>query len=239
MLTIKEILAFTSHRPFAIPSGNWAYYQEWNKALFLHWAVPYDILKKCVPEKLKLDTFDNKCYVSVVAFSMEKIRPRYLPAFSFISDFAEINFRTYIDNDDKKGVYFLSIEAEKILSTYIAKWLSGLPYEKAEMFRTDHQFISKNIHKNFSLETEFEIKEKIENKSSLDLWLTERYCLYFDLDNLFYRYDIHHKEWDLFNVNLKNLQVDYKIVDIHVSGNPELMHYSDGVKVLAWDKVKL
>ena len=45
---------------------------------------------------------------------MEQIRPRYLPAVSLVSDFHEINLRTYIDNDERKGVYFLNIEAANL-----------------------------------------------------------------------------------------------------------------------------
>lgn len=74
-------------------------------------------IRDLVPSKLKIDTFDGNAYVSLVAFTMEKIRPRYLPAIKFISCFDEINLRTYIDNDNKKGVYFLNIEAGKLLSS--------------------------------------------------------------------------------------------------------------------------
>jgi uncharacterized protein YqjF (DUF2071 family) len=81
-----------------------------------------------------------------------KIRPKKLPAVKFISDFHEINLRTYIDNDNKKGVYFLNIEAEKHLSAFIARNLSGLPYEKSIIQRRDKIYSSKNSIKNFALE---------------------------------------------------------------------------------------
>jgi len=57
-------------------------------------------------------------------------RPRHLLSLSFVSDFGEITLRTYIDNNNKKGLYFLSIESEKFLSAFIAKSVSGLPYER-------------------------------------------------------------------------------------------------------------
>src|SRR5436190_5400053 len=129
MTEIDKILSDTKHRPFDIPPKDWAYYQEWNNALFLHWKVPFDALRQLVPNELNLDTFDGEVYVSLVAFTMQKIRPRNLMSFKFISDFDEINVRTYIDNGNRKGVYFLSIEAGKLLAAFIAKTLSGLPYE--------------------------------------------------------------------------------------------------------------
>lgn len=240
MTDIDNILSDISHRPFELPNGKWQYYQEWNNALFLHWTIPYDILRKCVPDNFIIDTFDGHCYVSLVAFTMEKIRPRCLPSFAFISDFNEINLRTYIDNGNKKGVYFLNIEAGKTLSTFIAKALSGLPYEKSNIKRTDKKYSSKNIQKGFYLDTEFEIKKLLNNKTDLDKWLTERYCLYLDKENEFYRYDIHHKEWKIKNVEIKRLKLSYKIGTIDLfDRQPNLTHYSDGVKVIAWKRQKV
>lgn len=240
MTDINDILSNITHRPFELPNGQWKYYQEWNNALFFHWTIPSEILRKCVPEKFNIDTFGGNCYISLVAFTMEKIRPKYFPSISFISNFDEINLRTYIDNNNKKGVYFLNIEAEKLLSTFIAKSLSGLPYEKSNIKRTEKRYISKNSKKGFYLNTEFEIKNDLQCKSELDKWLTERYCLYLDSDNEFYRYDIHHKEWEIKNIEIKQLNLNYKIGDINLSDKePNLTHYSDGVKVLAWKRQKV
>lgn len=240
MTSIDTILSNITHRPFALPEGQWKYYQEWNNAIFFHWTIPIDILRKCVPDYLTIDTFANNCYVSLVAFTMQKIRPRFLPSVSFISDFDEINLRTYIDNDNKKGVYFLNIEAGKLLSTCIAKSFSGLPYEKAKIKRTNKKYTSTNIKKGFHLDTEYQVKQELENKTELDKWLTERYCLYLDKDNEFYRYDIHHKEWEIRNIEIKQLNLNYKVGDINLSDRqPNLTHYSDGVKVIAWRRQKI
>jgi uncharacterized protein YqjF (DUF2071 family) len=168
---------------------------------------------------------------------MQKIRPKYLPAIKFISDFHEVNLRTYIDNGNKKGVYFLNIEAEKHLSVFVARRLSGLPYEKSIINRSDKTYNSKNAIKNFVLDIEFEAKEKLLNKSGLDKWLTERYCLYLKVNEKIFRYHIHHKEWELKNVVIKKLNLDYKIGDLNLLNNrPDLAHYSDGAKVLAWNR---
>jgi uncharacterized protein YqjF (DUF2071 family) len=237
MTDIFNILSDTAHRPFELPIGQWKYYQEWNNALFLHWKIPFDILRRHVPDQLHIDTYDGNCYISLVAFTMQKIRPKYLPAIKFISDFHEVNLRTYIDNGNKKGVYFLNIEAEKHLSVFVARRLSGLPYEKSIINRSDKTYNSKNAIKNFVLDTEFEAKEKLLNKSGLDKWLTERYCLYLKVNEKIFRYHIHHKEWELKNVVIKKLNLDYKIGDLNLLNNrPDLAHYSDGAKVLAWNR---
>lgn len=240
MKATDDLLKDISHRPFELPNGPWVYYQEWNKALFLHWTIPFEVLRKHVPSKLKIDTFDGICYVSLVAFTMEKIRPKFLPSIAFISDFDEINLRTYIDNDNKKGVYFLNIEAGKSLSSFIAKSISGLPYEKSNIKRTVKSYKSVNSKKGFSLDAEFNIEPALNHKTKLDKWLTERYCLYLDNDHELYRYDIHHKEWQLKGVTIMNLDMAYKIGEINLTARqPDLAHYSDGIKVIAWKRQKL
>lgn len=237
MTDISNILADTSHRPFDLPKSGWRYYQEWNNALFLHWKIPFDVLRKSVPHGLTIDTFNDDCYVSLVAFTMQKIRPKYLPSFSFISDFDEINLRTYVNNNDKAGVYFLNIEGAKSLSVFVANILSGLPYERANIKRSDKTYSSENKQKNFHLDTEFKIIKNLQNKSKLDKWLTERYCLYLDANSKLYRYDIHHKEREIKEVEIKRLKLNYRIGDIDLSvKGPDLAHYSDGVKVIAWER---
>lgn len=236
MTDINQLLLQKDHRSFAMPTTKWMYYQEWNNALFMHWKVPYDLLKALVPEELTLDTFEGEAYVSLVAFTMQKIRPRYLPAIKFISDFEEINLRTYIDMGDKKGVYFLNIEAQKQLSVFVAKALSGLPYEKAHIVRKPNAYTSSNTKKGYQLDVQFEVKEKNTTKTALDHWLTERYCLYIDQDDQMYRYDIHHKEWEINAVKLDHLALNYTLGEIQLTPQPDLVHYSKGVEVVAWKR---
>lgn len=231
----KSLLQAIAHRPFPLPRGQWMYYQEWNRVLFLHWSVPYSTLREIVPEDLELDTFQGQCYVSLVAFAMEHIRPRFLPAIGWVSNFEEINIRTYVNRDGKKGVYFLSIEAQKSISAWLARKLSGLPYQKSEMERSLQKLSSTN-KKGFMVEAEFDVGDDIEIKSDLQTWLLERYCLYQDQGTKLFRYDIHHKEWNIKQIAMKRLHLQYNIGGLKLVTTPDLMHYSEGVKVLAWKK---
>lgn len=239
MTAIDNLFTETRHRPFDLPKGKWIYYQEWNNALFLHWKIPFEIIRELVPDQLHIDTFDGNAYVSMIAFTMEKIRPRYLPSINYISNFDEINLRTYVKKENKQGVYFLNIEAANYLSTLIAKQLSGLPYEQADMSRTATTYQSQNTKKGFYLNIGFEIEGLLPSKTELDKWLTERYCLYIEIDKTFYRYDIHHEEWDIKNVKLNSLDLKYAIKDLRLTNKPDLMHYSNGVKVIAWKKTRV
>lgn len=238
MNSINSILNSTFHRPYPLPPNKWIYYHEWNNALFLHWKVPLQSLRKLVPIEFEIDTFDGNAYISLVAFSMQEIRPKYLPSVEFISNFDEINLRTYIKNGNKTGVYFLQIEAEKSLSVFIAKFLSGLPYQKAEMDFKPQCYKSFFPLNNCHLDVNFELKNSHNEKSELEYWLTERYCLFLKHNNELFTYDIHHLEWELNYVDIKKLHLQYQIGDIQLTANPDLVNYSPGVQVLAWGREK-
>lgn len=230
-------MAGTAHRPFPYPSDNWAFYQEWQEVLFLHWKVPYDILRQVVPAALCLDSFKGDYYVSLVPFSMKKVRPRYVPPVSFVSDFHEINLRTYIDMDQKKGVYFLNIEAEKWLSTFLSRTLSGMPYEKSRIKRTGFRYWSAHPEKNYLMDLEYAVSDRPIQKNELDRWLTERYCLFLLEKDRVFRFDVHHPEWHIKPVELVNYTLQYRIGNWTIDNNPpDLLHYSEGVQVVAWKR---
>jgi uncharacterized protein len=244
MNKISDILKITSHRPWALPMQRWQYYQEWNNALFLHWKIPSQIIKPLIPVNISLDTLNGETWVSLVAFTMQKIRPRNLPALTVISDFHEINLRAYVTKDNKPGVYFLNIEAQKIISVLMARSLSGLPYEKATIQKTREdnlvRYASDNKVKKFKLEALYEISEADYERTDIDKWLVERYCLYVDKGHDLYRYQIHHKEWNVKQAKLKKLNLHYQIGDLSINDKqPDLVHFSEGVKVLAWKREKL
>ena len=237
-MTIREILNTTEHRPWEMPTGSWKFYQEWNNAIFLHYQVDLNELKKFVPKELKIDLFNGKPWISVVAFTMEKIRPKNLPPFKPLSDFDEINIRTYVKLNNKTGVYFLSIEGGKSISCKVAKEISELPYRFSKIKRTDQKYQSKNSKFNDKLTIEYRVGKKLSEKSELDKWLTERYALFQDTDKSINKFEIHHLEWSINEIDLQKLELNYPRFEKLISEQPNRINYSKGVKVLAWKKIK-
>ena len=235
-MKIKQLHSTTEHRPWELPKEDWKYYQEWNEAIFLHWPVPIEHLRNFVPKELIVDTLNGQAWVSLVAFTMEKVRLKYLPAFPPLSNFDEINIRTYIKNGKRSGVYFLNIEGGKRLSCRMAKQLSQLPYKYSETTRSTGFYQAKsNIYPDL-LEIKYEVKQQQIAKDPLDQWLTERYMLYQDYDDYINEYEIHHIEWPLVGIALESLKVNYKRFEKLMHGYPARIHYSPGVQVIAWDK---
>lgn len=237
-MKIKEILADIKHRPWELPKSNWAFYQEWNRAVFLHWQVDETELRKFVPQEIEIDLFKGQAWVSLVAFTMENIRPRYLPSFPPISNFDEINIRTYVRYKEKPGVFFLSIEGGTSLSCKISKAISELPYRYSKIRRATGQYIAKNTEFNDSFDIDYKIGEQLKNKTELDLWLTERYALFQNTDKAINEFEIHHIEWPINHLDIKNITVNYKRFGKLLNNEPDKIGYSKGVEVVAWGKKK-
>jgi uncharacterized protein len=142
--------------------------------------------------------------------------------------------------DGKPGVYFLHIFAQKAFAVWLAKALSGLPYVKSDMLRTTNDtnqtYSLGNKATPYHMQAEFTLKESIPEKSALEKWLTERYCLYLDQGRKIFRYEIHHPEWNLCHIDLRAVVTDFKLGKISLGSTPDLVHYSKGVKVLAWKR---
>jgi uncharacterized protein len=89
-------------------------------------------LRALLPPRLMLDTFQGRAYVGVVPFLMRDVRPRWAPAVPGISNFAELNVRTYVHHEGHDpGVWFFSLDAAKLLAVLVGRWRWNLPYVSA------------------------------------------------------------------------------------------------------------
>lgn len=233
-----EILKQIEHRPFKFPKKPWKFYQEWNKAIFLHWEVEPKTITPLLPKGIELDIINKKTWISLVAFDMNNIGIKNVPKTPYISDFQEINIRVYITCNGKPSVYFLSMEANKRASCKILKLVSKFPYRYSKMNRNNSSFSSKNKLFNDAFNIEYSIEKDAAKKDDIDLWLTERYAVFQDYKSDIIEYDVHHIEWPIQNIKIKNLNVNYPRFSHLINNHPNKIHYSSGVEVLTWDKRK-
>jgi uncharacterized protein YqjF (DUF2071 family) len=120
--------------PTVRPALPVAGYQRWRDLLFLHWPLPVEAIAPLLPAGLEVDPWEGQAWVGIVPFTMQGVRPRGLPAVSWISDFHELNVRTYVHvRGENPGVWFFSLEAAKAIPVRIARWHWHLPYHRAEM----------------------------------------------------------------------------------------------------------
>lgn len=233
-MKIAEIIKHTDHREWPLSEMPWKFYQEWNRTIFLHWQVSAEALREHVPKALEIDLFDNSAWVSLVAFTMERSRFRNLIAFPPISNFHEINIRTYVKLNGKPGVYFLSIEGGKRISCKVARKFSELPYRYSSMKRAAEKYQSSNAVRGDQLTLRFTPGKDILEKDALTKWLTERYALFQDAGQSINAFDIHHLEWPLQEIDIDKLAVEYPRYAKMINNSPYSAQYSPGVQVVAW-----
>lgn len=235
----KNLLEKADHRQWPFPTKTWQFYQEWNDVIFLHYKVKKEALLAFVPKDLNLDICEGSAWISLVGFTMEKVRPKYLPPFGPISNFYELNIRTYVTSGKKSGVYFLSIEAGKKISCELANLLSGLPYRFSYMDRQHDSFKSWNTLYNDQFLCSYSVGNEIAPKTNLDIWLTERYTLFHDIEQLIFEFDIHHLPWALNEVKIDQLNIEYQRFQHLLNDSPVICHYAKGVQVLTWGRKKV
>jgi len=89
--------------------------------VFLHWRLAPDVVRSFVPATLDLDLFEGAAWVSLVAFTVSRMRPTLLPPVPGLSDADQINVRTYVHRDGVPGLWFLSLDANNPLAVWAAR----------------------------------------------------------------------------------------------------------------------
>jgi uncharacterized protein YqjF (DUF2071 family) len=181
------IAAVTAHRPWPLPQSAWLMTQSWHHLLFAHWPVEAELLRAKLPAGLTLDLYDRQAWLGVVPFRMTNVAPRFVPALPFVSEFAELNVRTYVTVGGKPGVYFFSLDAESAMAVTAARSLLHLPYFTADMsVRRDGARVDYASRRTDSSAAPAAVRCAVSagrsavrsRTGSLDYFLTERYCLY-------------------------------------------------------------
>jgi uncharacterized protein len=105
------MLQEVAHRPWKMPDRPWVMTQTWHDLLFAHWSVDPSQLRSKVPAWLELDLFNGDAWIGIVPFHMTNVAPRGVPSLPWVSEFPELNVRTYVRVADRPGIYFFSLDA--------------------------------------------------------------------------------------------------------------------------------
>lgn len=86
------------------------------------------------PASVEPDVFEGRTYVGLVPFRMVDTGFPYGPAVPRWGSFLETNVRLYsVDGSGRRGVVFLSLDADKLAVVTMARTVFGLPYRWARM----------------------------------------------------------------------------------------------------------
>ncbi len=253
---LKKVLSQTEHRPYPLPEGPWVLRMRWHDLLFMHWPVPEEVLRTRIPRQLKLDTFDGYAWLGIVPFRMKDVRPRFFPAVPGLSNFPELNLRTYVTHEDKPGIWFFSLDAHNPIAVRLARATFGLPYFDAEMAcqvsKDEVCYRSLRTHKD-APSARFVASYRPSGEpfdsgpGTLENFLTERYCLYSagvanraSGTGRVRRGDIHHVTWPLkpAEVEVEELEMTAQ-VGVTLPETEPVLHYARRLDVVAWLPKKL
>lgn len=109
---------------------------DWVNAVFIHYEVDAQDLAEDVP--FPIDTHNGRAYVSLVAFTMRKMRPfrggrlgewflRPMATHQFL------NLRTYVKRGGQFGIYFMREWLNNSLAVALGPKTFGLPYRQASI----------------------------------------------------------------------------------------------------------
>src|SRR2546429_1542229 len=104
---------------------------DWVTAVFIHYAVDAGVLQQEVP--FELDLFEGRAFVSLVAFSMRRLRPCFggrLTELLFkpVATTRYLNVRTYVRHGHETGIYFIAEFLSNALCLPLGSPTFGLPY---------------------------------------------------------------------------------------------------------------
>jgi uncharacterized protein YqjF (DUF2071 family) len=224
------------------PKGFPIMHQNWGKLLFMHWRIDEELLRPLIPERLKIDTFDGDAWIAVVPFTMWDVRASFTPPIPWLSDFHELNVRTYVHYDGVPGVWFLSLDANSSVAVLGARTVFNLPYFNARInLKREGGTIDYSSARTDKPPAEYRatwtIGEKLgqSDPDSLDFFLTERYCLYSARGHKLNRLRIHHRPWVLFAATAQSY--GSTMIESHglptPAGEP-LLHYAEELEVDFW-----
>jgi uncharacterized protein YqjF (DUF2071 family) len=108
--------------------------QSWRDLTFVHWAVDPARVEPLLPRGTRPDVFGDRTYVGLVPFRMVGLGVGRGPALPWVGTFLETNVRLYsVDETGRRGVVFLSLDANRALVVPAIRTLVGAPYQWARM----------------------------------------------------------------------------------------------------------
>ncbi|UJL47196.1 DUF2071 domain-containing protein [Virgibacillus sp. NKC19-16] len=238
----KSIRKSTQHRDYPLPDSPWIMTQKWDHLLFMHLPVSQEVMKAQLTEGLELDTYDGVAWITIIPFKISDMRLRKMPPFPFLRSFLELNVRTYVRRNGRAGIYFFSLDADKLLAVLGAR-VATLPYfyAKMKMKKRAGSFHYSSVRRG-NADAIFKgsyhpISEAYyPEKGSLTHWLLERYYFWSYKDGALFRGDIHHRQWKIRDAEatIQRQNMVPFLPENNMNEEPLLLHYASSRRVLFW-----
>ena len=218
-------------------------FQRWLHLLFLHWPVEPETIQRTLPASLEVETFADKGWIGVVPFFMRGVRPAGLPGVVGVSNFLELNLRTYVrDRLGRPGIWFYSLDANQPLAVWFARICFALPYQHATMCANvqDGEIVysSRRTGSAETLQYRYYPSMELEEAGfgSLDFFLLERYRLFTQRGGNLMTGRVYHEPYRLGKVMVRKLDTRlFKLDGLEMpSGSPAHAAYVHRVDVTVY-----
>ena len=195
---------------------------NWENLVFINYEVDSSLLEPYLPSGNKLDLWNGRCYLSLVAFQFRNTRIFQIPVYGW-RNFDEINLRFYVKRfgyeSSKSGVVFIKEIVPSYLVSKLANWLYGENYERKKM----NSNIRGNTPSVKNVKFEFEDSSNLNTISALvdakasspqvnsfESYITEHYWGYASKGgDLTTEYEVEHSVWPVTEVSEYRVKVDF------------------------------
>jgi uncharacterized protein YqjF (DUF2071 family) len=225
---------------------------EWRKLIMANYEIDPRLLKRYIPAGTKLDTWNNKYYVSLVGFMFLKTKLRGV-TIPFHSSFPEVNLRFYVryksGNDWKRGVVFINEFVPKPAITFVANNLYKERYvtctmkhkwEIGEQLTVGYYWKKNNKWNELEVIADSKLNEI--KQGSKEEFITEHYWGYSSVDkNKTGEYEVAHPRWDIYLIENYKIDCDFKQLygndfDILDHSQPASVFLAEGSPVIIFTK---
>lgn len=191
-------------------------HQTWSQIVWCHWPIAADAVAAVLPPGLVPELFDGTAWIGLIPFSMSELRlpGRLAPisALAGVGAFGEVNVRTYvIGPDGRSGVWFCTLDADRLLAVLTARVCFGLPYRRArtELVATPEvrHWTSRRRGDGRRAELRAVVAPEPPRPAApgLETFLIERYALYTSWHGRLARGELTHEPWRVRAAHVKHL----------------------------------
>ena len=195
---------------------------KWENLIMANYAVDPTILIPYLPKGVELDSFEGKCYVSLVGFMFNKTKIFNVPI-PYLGSFEEINLRFYVIRKDgdtlKRGVVFINETVPYVAVAWMANYLYKEHYTAV---KTKHDWelteSSKKINYSWNkdnnwntIQVNAKSKSNSMKTSSVEAFIFEHYFGYTRVnENKTLEYGINHPSWKINQVIDHSIDCDFE-----------------------------
>ena len=212
--------------------------QRWTNLAYVHWRYESSVIQALLPEGLEVDTFDDSAWVGLIPFSMRDVGVPKLPPVPYFGDFPEVNVRTYVKRNGVPGVWFFSLDVNRLAPALVARTTYLLPYcwGRASNELSD-DVLTTTVRRRWpdiaSTRIQVRVGDAIAESNELENFLTARWGLYSrGIGKSLMYAPVDHEPWPLQRAELISLE-DTLIMAAGIpapQGEPHVM-FSPGVSV--------